>query len=117
MVEMVVQVSEDLAQRLKPMSPWLSVVLELGLIGFKTPAVRTASEIITFLSKGPDPAEVIAYKASKAAQARLRRLLDLNQAGLLSVRDQAELDEIEQIEHVMILLKAKAKKQQLEAAR
>jgi len=111
MVEITMQVTDSLAQRLQPMSPWLPTVLELSLVGFKTPAVQTASEIIAFLSAGPSPAEVIAYTVSEQAQEQLRRLLVLNEAELLSLVEQAELDEIEQIEHVMILLKAQAQEQ------
>jgi len=111
MVNITMQVTDELAQRLKSIRTWLPTVLELTLIGFKTPAVQTASEIIAFLSNGPSPTEVIAYTVSERAQQRLNRLLALNEVGLLSTEEQAELDEIEQIEHVMILLKAKMYKQ------
>ena len=42
---------------------------------------------------------------SKRAQERLRRLLALNGAGMLGEMEQLELDEIQQIEHIMIMLK------------
>ena len=108
MVEIKMQVPDTLAQRLQPMYDWLPTVLELSLVGFKTNAVQTASEIIEFLAKGPSPNEVLAYHVSDRAQARLRRLLAINEAGLASEEEQAELDEIGQIEHVIILLKARA---------
>lgn len=111
MVEIKMRVTDSLARRLQPMSAWIPAVLELSLVGFKTPAVQTASEIIDFLSAGPSPTEVETYRVSDRAQERLRRLLALNEAGLLSAEEQAELDEIEQIEHVMILLKAQAHEQ------
>ena len=38
MVEIRMQVPDSLAQRLQPMHDWLPTVLELSLIGFKTPA-------------------------------------------------------------------------------
>jgi len=76
----------------------------------KTPAVQTVSEIIDFLSTGPSPSEVATYTVSERAQQRLRRLLALNEAGMLSSEEQAELDEIGQIEHIMTLLKAQARK-------
>jgi hypothetical protein len=110
MVEMTMQVTDNLAQRLQPMRPWLSTVLELSLVGFKTPAVRTATEVIAFLATGPSANEVIKYQVSERAQNRLRRLLVLNEAGALSLEEQVELDEIEHIEHIMILLKAQAQK-------
>jgi hypothetical protein len=46
----------------------------------------------------------------------LRRLLALNEAGMLSSEEQAELDKIEQIEHIMVLLKAQTRKQLAEAS-
>ena len=113
MVEIVMQVPDNLAQRLQPLYKWLSTVLELSLVGFKTPAVQTASEIINFLATGPSPAEVLAYHVSDKAQERLRRLLAINAAGLAAAEEQAELDEIQQIEHIMILLKAQAQEQLL----
>lgn len=111
MSEVTMQVPDRLAERLRPMYPWLLTVLELSMIGFKTRAVQTASEIIAFLSTGPSPDKVVAYTVSERAQQRLRRLLALNEAGLLSLEEQAELDEIEQIEHIMTMLKAQAQKQ------
>ena len=106
MVEMTMRVSDQLAQRLRPLSPWLPAVLELSLVGFKTPAVQTASEIIAFLSNGPSLAEAAGYTVSERAQQRLRRLLALNEVGAISLEEQGELDELEQIEHIMIMLKA-----------
>ncbi|MCB0208302.1 MAG: hypothetical protein KDJ52_03165 [Anaerolineae bacterium] len=108
MVEIKMQITDALAQRLQPMHDWLSTVLELSLVGFKTPAVQTASELIDFLATGPSSSDVIAYHVSDRAQERLRRLLAINEAGLASSEEQAELDEIERIEHIVIILKAQA---------
>jgi hypothetical protein len=107
---LTLQVPDRLAERLRPLSPWLPTVLELSLVGFRTRAVQTASELVAFLSASPGAEEVAAYTVSDEAQQRLRRLLALNEAGLLSEEEQAELDEIEQIEHIMLMLKADAQK-------
>src|SRR5712691_1717511 len=106
MVQMTVQVSEELAERLRPIGPWLPAVLELSLVGFKTVAAATATEAIQFLSQDPTPREVLAYHVSERAQARLQRLLALNTAGMLGEDEQLELDELQRIEHVLIMLKA-----------
>lgn len=115
MVEMTVTIPDRLADRLQLMKTWLPVILELSLEGFKTPAVQTLSEIITFLSTGPSPEQVLAFMVSERAQERLERLLALNKAGLLSPAEQEELDELERIEHIMVLLKAQARQHMLEA--
>lgn len=113
MVEIRVQLPDGLAQRVRTMSVWLSAVLELSLLSLRTPAAQTASEIIDFLATGPAPEEVLAYHVSERAQERVRRLLAINEAGLASPDEQAELDEIERIEHIMTLLKAQAQQQLL----
>lgn len=105
MVQMTMQVSNDLAKRLQPIRDWLPTIIELGLVGFKTPATETAAELILFLSKNPSPQEVFDYSISRRAQERLRRLLVLNKEGMLGEMEQLELDELQQIEHIMIMLK------------
>jgi len=107
MVDVTVQVSDDLAKRIQPIGDWLPTVLELSLVGFRTPATETASDIIEFLATDPSLEEVLDYYVSEEAQARLQRLLALNQAGMLGPAEQLELDELERIEHIMIMLKAK----------
>ena len=111
MVEMTVQVPNNLAPKLRRMNKWLPTVLELSLAGFKTPTAQTVSELIGFLSNGPTPRQVASYKVSERSQKRLRRLLALNQSSLLSEEEQAELDEIETLEHFVAMLKIQAREQ------
>ncbi len=114
MIEVTVRVPDNLAPKLRRMTDWLPIVLELSLVGFRTPAAQTAAEVIGFLSEGPAPIQVAGYAVSERAQQRLQRLLTLNEAGLLSPEEHTELDEIEQIEHFVILLKAQARERLLE---
>jgi DNA mismatch repair protein MutS len=51
--------------------------------------------------------EVLAYHVADETQERLNRLLALNEAGMLSPHEQLELDERDQIEHILIMLKAR----------
>jgi hypothetical protein len=51
---------------------------------------------------------VIAFRASDVAQDRLRYLLDANRNGTLNPEERAELDEASQLNHFIMLLKAKA---------
>jgi hypothetical protein len=111
MVEMKMHVPDTLAPKLKRMNRWLPIVLELSLAGFKTATAQTVAEVIDFLAKGPAPKRVAAYKVSARAQMRLRRLLALNASGLLSEDEQRELDEIETLEHLMVMLKMHAHEQ------
>lgn len=106
MMRMTMQVSDELANRIQPLVPWLPTVIELSLIGFKTLATATATEIIQFLSATPSVQDILKYQVSEQSQLRLQRLLTLNEAGMLSQTEQLELDELQQIEHIIIMLKA-----------
>jgi hypothetical protein len=108
MVELTMQLPDQLAARVQPLRHWLPTVLELILVGFKTPATQTASEVIEFLATEPTPHSVLAYHVSARAQQRQERLLTLNAAGMLNQDEQRELNELEQIEHIVVMLKAQA---------
>ena len=107
MVQMTMNVPDELAEQIRSMGPWLPTVLELGLVGFQTVATATATEVIQFLSQDPSPRDILDYHVSGRAQERTRRLLTLNQSGMLSEVEQLELDELEKIEHIVIILKAR----------
>lgn len=108
MTRVSVEVSDELAARIRPLGAWLSAVLELSLVGFRTLAAATAAEVVEFLTRSPSPRDVLGYRASEQSQDRLRRLLALNAAGLLGESEQHELDELQRIEHVVVMLKAQA---------
>jgi len=107
---MTVQLSDELAERCKSVGPWLSPIIELSLAGFGTPAAATASEVTDFLLNNPSPEEVMDFHISESAQLRLRRLLALNEAGTLSDSERVELDELQRLEHMIIMLKARLQK-------
>ena len=106
MVQLTMQVPDELAKRIQPIRSWLPTILELSLVGFRTLATETATETIQFLLTNPSPQEVLNYHASERAQQRLQRWLALNEAGLLGETEQLELDELQRIEHTLIMLKA-----------
>ena len=106
MVQFTMQLSDPLAKQVLPARRWLPAVLELSLARLKTPAAEMSSEIIDFLLRNPTLDEVMTYHASDRAQRRLQRLLALNEAGLLSEEEHAELAELDRLEHIVIMLKA-----------
>jgi hypothetical protein len=72
-------------------------------------ANRALEEMIDFLVSGPTPAQIIAFKVSATAQARLDELLDKNREEGLSDAETAELDAFAQVNHVLLLIKARAR--------
>lgn len=65
-------------------------------------------DVLTFLLSSPTPQQIIAFRASDAAQERLRVLLEANRQGTLTDMERAELDEASQYNHFVIQLKARA---------
>jgi len=65
-------------------------------------------EVMSFLLSAPSAQQIIEFRASDAAQERLRMLLDANREGTLSAEERGELEEASQINHFVILLKARA---------
>lgn len=106
MTTLTLSVSEKLAQEVEAFGDWLPVMLEISLLKLKTPTAETASEILEFLASNPDEKDVLNYKVSKRAQARVSKLLELNQAAIISEQELKELDEHIELENIMISLKA-----------
>ncbi len=66
-------------------------------------------EITDFLVAQPSPEQIIAYQASTSLQGRLNDLLDKNANAELTPDERSELDQFLQFNHLLILLKAKAR--------
>lgn len=74
--------------------------------------VRATEEISQFLATSPSPAQILAYEVAESLQARLRYLLDKHQKEGLNREENAELDEMEQMDHFMTMLKIKIVKRE-----
>lgn len=111
MVEITMQLPEKLAARIGASGAWFPTIIELGLSSFRTRAALTAAELQSFLEANPLPEDVLAFRASPRSQLRLEKLLALNKTNLLSEKEELELDELEKIEHAVVMLKAQAAKQ------
>lgn len=68
-----------------------------------------AAETLDLLLSRPTPEEIIRFKASKTAQLRLEKLLEKNREDRLNEEETLELDVYQQVNHFMILLKARAR--------
>ncbi|MBD2255618.1 hypothetical protein H6G14_30935 [Nostoc parmelioides FACHB-3921] len=121
MAQLTIQIPDELAQRLEPLQSRLPELLWLLLdIGGEQkkekPKLNTQTveipevyqEVLDFLIKRPTPEEIITFKVSAQAQIHLQELLEKNRTGSLSQMELAQLDVYEQLEHLMILLKARA---------
>lgn len=100
-------VPDDLADELAPLGDRLPELLSLSLRQPAVPA-RLYRAILTFLADAPTQEQIIAFAPPPEIQERLLTLLDRERAGTLAPAEQAELDELERIEHLVVMLKAGA---------
>lgn len=67
-------------------------------------------EVIDFIAAGPTPDWIAAFHPSEAARERVSELLQRRKAGALLPREESELDDYLQLEHLMRLIKARARR-------
>ncbi len=71
---------------------------------------KTVSDVVTdFLSAAPALDEIAVYRLPDELQQRAHALLEKNREGTLSVEERAEMEEFRQIDHLLTLIKAKAR--------
>lgn len=74
------------------------------------PAERKSyDEIVDLFARGASSAEVLAFRPSHETQQRVRELLGRNAADELTKEEAAELERFGELEHLMQLIKARAR--------
>lgn len=73
-----------------------------------TPTQLTAV-LSDFLGSAPSLDDIIAYRLPDDLQERAHLLLDKNRQGVLSGEERSEMEAFRQLDHLMILIKAKAR--------
>jgi len=71
---------------------------------------RAYEEVIELIASGSSPSKVIAFRPSAAAKERVAALVRREKTEGLSGDEASELDHYLQLEHIMRLAKARAKK-------
>lgn len=69
---------------------------------------KAYDEVIEFIAAGTSPQNVIAFRPSEEAKARVADLIFREKTAGLSAEEKSELDHYLQIEHLMRLAKARA---------
>jgi hypothetical protein len=70
---------------------------------------KAYEEVIDFIASGTTPETVVAFRPSRAVQERVAELIERSQDGSISAEDQSELQDYLQLEHIMVMAKAKAR--------
>ena len=95
---------EQLEQTGENPSDWLRHHLPDVLKSGSTLPAHLYRYILNFIASNPTPQQISDFRPTPEMQERLRTLL--NRSGNLTPSEQAELDEYERIEHLVIMLKA-----------
>jgi hypothetical protein len=71
---------------------------------------KTVKDVVTdFLGSAPTLEEIAEYRLPDELQAWAHDLLEKNRSGSLSDEERAEMEEFRQIDHLLTLVKAKAR--------
>ena len=105
MARIILEVPDELSQQLAQLGDRLPELLTLSL---QQPplSAQIYRYILNFLASNPTPEQITAFSPTPEMQSRLRVLLERSKAGELTTQERLELDEYEQIEHLVIMLKA-----------
>ena len=72
-------------------------------------ATKSYEEIIDFIAAGTTPESVVAFHPSEGVQHRVSGLVERSKDGSISAEEQSELEDYLQLEHIMIMAKARAR--------
>lgn len=72
-------------------------------------ATKSYEEIIDFIAAGTTPETLVAFRPSESVQQRVAELVQHSKDGSLSTEEQSELEDYLQLEHIMIMAKARAR--------
>ena len=75
-------------------------------------AAKSYDEIIDFIAAGTTPEAVVA-RPSDSVQQRVAELVERSKDGSISSEEQSELEDYLQLEHIMIMAKARARQHTL----
>jgi hypothetical protein len=66
-------------------------------------------ELVEFIASGTTPESIIRFRPSEATRERVSELIERQNDGQLSEAESSELDDFLQLEHILIMAKAKAR--------
>lgn len=107
MATITLDLPDELAHELDDIRDRLPELLALSLRQPAAPA-HIYRSIVDFLAGNPSPEALAHFVPSTEMQQRLETLLQRNRAGTLTAGEQAELDEYERIEHLIVLIKSRS---------
>jgi hypothetical protein len=72
-------------------------------------SAKSYEEIIDFIAAGTTPEGIVAFRPSENVRQRVAELVERSKSGGISPDEQSELEDYLQLEHIMIMAKARAR--------
>jgi hypothetical protein len=110
-MQMTIEIPDKLAKPLEPEQDRLAEIIARGLRRSWSGASGLRREVISFLAGRPTAKEILGFRPSKAAVKRSRALLARNRDGALSADEEAELDEMCEVDRFVSLIKTEILRQ------
>src|SRR5213594_3435822 len=107
-MQVTIDLPDRLAKRVESEREHVAEIFELGLRQRCAQASGFRREALAFLARGPRPDEIVSFHPSEQAVARARELLWRNQEGTLTPAEEAEMDDIAEVDSMFSQLKAEA---------
>jgi hypothetical protein len=104
-MQVTLDLSDELAQALTQQADRLPELLAQALTQPAIPA-RTYRHVLEFLTSHPTAEQITNFRPTQEMTDRLKVLLSRNQTDTLTTAEVQELDEFEQIEHLIVMLKS-----------
>ena len=108
---MTIDIPERLAEQLGPEPERVAQIIARGLRRDWSASSPLRREVISFLARRPTAEQIIEFRPSEAAAARLQELLQKNKENRLQADEEAELDEMCEIDRFVSLIKTEVLRQ------
>ena len=115
-MRLTIEIPDQLARQLEPERERLAEIIARGLRRTWSRGSSLRREVISFLARRPAADEIIEFRPSEQVAARAQELLRRNQEGGLTPEEEAELDEMCEVDRFVSLIKAEVLAQRSPAA-
>jgi hypothetical protein len=108
-MQVTLELPDKLAAQLQPERDRVAEFIARGMRRSWSANSSLRREVISFLARRPTVEEIVAFRPSEAAIERSRELLHRNSEGTLTPEEEAELDEMCDVDRFVSLIKAEAR--------
>ncbi len=108
MTTITLELNDDLAESIAAVRHRLPEIIALGLNRLSPLPAQVYAYVLSFLANGPSPEQLMEFRPTPEMKDRLDELLEKSRADTLTDLEKQELEEYERIEHIVIMLKARA---------